>query len=69
MCMTPAQLRSAIAQLGLSQEALGRFLGHPNGRTVRRWLAGEARIPEAAAKLLRLMLRLNLSPDAVDLII
>lgn len=65
MCMTPAQLRASIAQLGLSQEALGRFLGHPNGRTVRRWLAGDARIPEAAAKLLRLMLWLRLTPDDV----
>lgn len=63
--MTSSQLRATIAQLGLSQEALGRFLGHPNGRTVRRWLAGKTRIPEATAKLLRLMLRLNLSPDEV----
>ena len=63
--MNPSSLRSTIAQLGLSQEALGRFLGHPDGRTVRRWLAGDTRIPEATAKLLRLMIRYGLTPEDV----
>lgn len=63
--MTPAQLSSAIRLLGLTQTALGRFLGHPDGRTVRKWLAGDHAIPEGTAKLLRLMVRLDLKADDV----
>lgn len=63
--MTSSSLRTIIAKLGVNNTELGRFLGHRDGREVRRWLAGEARIPEAAAKLLRLMLRLELTPDDV----
>ena len=64
--MTHEEIKLVVAQLGLSQEALGRFLGHPDGRTVRRWLAGDTRIPKATAKLLRLMIRINLTPADVD---
>lgn len=61
--MTPAALRAAIAKLGLSQEGIGRFLGHPSGRTVRRWLAGDRPVPVAVAKLLRIMIKLGLKPE------
>jgi hypothetical protein len=30
---------------------------------MRKWIAGNARIPEAVAKLLRLMIRLKLKPE------
>ena len=62
--MTPDQYRSAIASLGLSQVKAGDFLG-VDPRTSRRWASGEAEMPESAAKLLRLMIRLGLKPDDV----
>lgn len=62
--MTPKQYADAIERLGLSQRAAGKFLGIDE-RTSRKWIAGDARIPESAAKLLRLMVRLKLSPDDV----
>jgi len=63
--MTPKQYADAIALLGLSQIAAGRFLGI-DPRQSRRWIAGDARVPEAVAKLLRLMIRLKLKPDEVN---
>lgn len=62
--MTPKQYADAIERLGLSQRRAGRFLG-VDERTSRKWIAGDARIPESAAKLLRLMVRLKLKPDDV----
>ena len=62
--MTPKQYAEAIERLGLSQRGAGKFLG-VDERTSRKWIAGDARIPESAAKLLRLMLRLKLKPDDV----
>ena len=62
--MTPKQYEEAIDRLGLSQRKAGPFLG-VNERTSRKWVAGESRIPDAVAKLLRLMVRLKLKPDEV----
>lgn len=62
--MTPTQYASAIERLGLSQRAAGAFLG-VDERQSRRWIAGDSAIPESVAKLLRLMVRLKLSPDDV----
>lgn len=62
--MTPKQYADAIERLGLSQRAAGRFLG-VDERTSRKWIAGDARIPESVALLLRLMIKLKLSPDEV----
>ena len=62
--MTPKQFADAIERLGLSQRGAGKFLG-VDERTSRKWIAGDARIPESAAKLLRLMVRLKLKPDDV----
>jgi DNA-binding transcriptional regulator YiaG len=62
--MTPAQLQTALDRIGLSQRGGARFLG-VDERTMRKWIAGEARIPEAAAKLLRLMIKLGLRPEDV----
>jgi transcriptional regulator with XRE-family HTH domain len=61
--MTDTEYRHALKRLGLTQHQAAKFLrvsirtsnGYANGRT----------IPEAIAKLLRLMMRLGLSPNHV----
>jgi DNA-binding transcriptional regulator YiaG len=63
--VTPNQYRTAIAKLGLSQRGAAAFL-KVGERTSRRWALGESPIPEGYAKLLRLMVRLNLTPVEVD---
>ena len=63
--MTPTQYRAAIARLGLSQRKAGTFIG-VNERQSRRWAAGDAKIPTSVAKLLRLMIRLNLTSADVE---
>ena len=63
--MTPKQYAEIIERLGLSQRGAGKLLG-VDERTSRKWIAGDARIPESAAKLLRLMVKLKLSPDDVQ---
>lgn len=60
--MTPAQYKSAIAKLGLSQEAAGRWLG-VSPRTGQNYAAKGP--PEPVAKLLRLVLRLKIPPSDV----
>lgn len=61
---SPKQYGDAIAELNLSQVRAARFLG-VDGRTVRKWIAGDARIPTAVALLLSLMIKLKLEPDEV----
>lgn len=60
--MTPKQYRVAIEQLGLSQERAGLWLG-VSKRTGQNYAAKGP--PEPVAKLLRLMLRLNLKLEDV----
>jgi hypothetical protein len=62
--MTPKQYVDAIDRLGLSQRAAGAFLG-VDERQSRRWVAGDSAIPESVAKMLRLMVRLKLTPEDV----
>lgn len=62
--MTPRQYASAIERLGLSQRAAASFLGI-NERTSRKWIAGDARIPQSVALLLRTMIRLGLAPETI----
>jgi hypothetical protein len=62
--MTANQYRSAIEKLGLSQVRAAAFLG-VSPRTSQGYALGEYPVPEAIAKLLRLMVRLNLNPDEV----
>lgn len=64
--MTPVQLKRAIATIGISQEALGRMLGHPSGRTVRRWLAGERNTPTPVEKLLTAMVKFDIKPEDLE---
>lgn len=62
--MTPAQYRVAIANLGLSQEQSGLWLGL-SARQGQRYATGNAEIPGPVAKLLRLVIRLELKPEDV----
>lgn len=52
--MTPTALRATLAALGLTQAEAAHMLG-VDERTIRRWLAGERKIPEPAARLLGLI--------------
>ena len=52
MPMTATQLRVALKRLGLNQVAAAARLGVAP-RTMRYWVAGERRIPEPVAILLR----------------
>lgn len=61
--MTPKQYKSAIDRLGLSQERAGLWLG-VSKRTGQNYAAKGP--PEPVAKLLRLMIRLDLTPDQVN---
>ena len=51
--MTPAEFKSALAALGLSQMRAARILGI-DGRSIRRYVKGERGISESTAILLRL---------------
>lgn len=50
--MTPDELRAQLARLQLSQTDLARVL-HVTPRSVRRWIAGEARIKYSTATVVR----------------
>jgi len=56
MPMSPQQFRDALRRLRLSQVEAAKRLS-VNERTVRRWVAGDSRIPEAVALLLHTWLR------------
>ena len=56
MLMSPQQFRDALRHLRLSQVQAARRLS-VNERTVRRWVAGDSRIPESVALLLHTWLR------------
>ena len=50
--MTPTELRTIRATLGLSAEAMASLLQVQSGRTVRRWEAGEREVPGPVAVIL-----------------
>lgn len=60
--MSPTQYKAAIKTLGLSQEAAGAWLG-VSLRTSQNYAAKGP--PEPVAKLLRLCVKLKLSPEDV----
>jgi hypothetical protein len=65
--MTPQQFEDAIAKLGLLQSGprgAGCFLGIGD-RQIRKWIAGEAKIPQSVAMLLRLMIERGIKPEEV----
>jgi hypothetical protein len=63
--VAPKEFEEAIAVLGLSQVGAGRFL-KIGDRQIRKWIAGDARIPESAAMLLRLLIALKITPEQVE---
>jgi len=56
MPMSPQQFRDALRRLRLSQVQAAKRLS-VNERTVRRWVAGDSRIPESVALLLHTWLK------------
>ena len=62
--MTSNQYRKALEALGMSQQAAANFFG-VSLRTSQGYALGEYPVPEAVAKLLRLMIRLDLKPEDV----
>lgn len=50
--MTAAQFKEARRKLGLSAQKLADLIGVADGRTIRRWEAGEAVIFGPVAKLM-----------------
>lgn len=61
--MTPSQYRAARTELGWGHLKVAQVLG-VDERTVFRYQAGKTGIPEPAARLLRLLVRLHLTiPD------
>lgn len=53
--MTHTEFKTAIAELGYSQEGFAGLVGYSK-RTGQKWALNETRIPGAVAILLRLML-------------
>lgn len=54
--MTPTQLRAALERLELSQMECSRLL-RVDGRTVRKWIAGDSEIPTSVTMLLNLLVK------------
>lgn len=63
--MTSAQYRTALALLGLSQAGAADFLG-VSLKQSQRWANRHTPVPEAVAKLLRLMVSHGLSVAEVS---
>lgn len=54
--MTPGALRDSLCRLGLSQTGAAALTG-VDGRTMRRWCAGEREVPPPVERLLWAMQR------------
>jgi hypothetical protein len=61
--MPSDEYRAALSALGMTQNEAGRFFG-VHEVTGRRWATEGA--PHAVAKMLRLMIALQFTPDYVD---
>ena len=62
--MLTDEFNRLLDQLGLLQMAAGRLLG-VNGRSIRRWAAGEASVLPLAARFLRFLVKAKISPITV----
>jgi DNA-binding transcriptional regulator YiaG len=51
--MLPREFRAIRNQLGLSAAKLAKELGVASGRTIRRWEAGDRKIPQTVVNLLQ----------------
>ena len=56
--MTPVQLQTKLDALGLSQRAFANLIC-TNERSVRRWIAGERRVPPWIPVILKLLEKLR----------
>jgi DNA-binding transcriptional regulator YiaG len=63
--MSKTAYRNAIDAVGLSQVKASEFF-EVSRKTSPRWARGEAPIPGAVKKLLRVMIHEKLSPEEVD---
>ena len=63
--MTKTAYRAAIDAVGLSQVKASVFF-EVDRKTSPRWARGEAPVPGAVAKLLRVMIRHELAPEDVN---
>lgn len=63
--MTANQFRTAIAKLGLSQEAAGLAFGKSR-RQGQRWATGEAKVPELVARVIGLILKGRINLDDIS---
>lgn len=63
--MTPKQFQATLDRLGLSQQGAARLIG-ADPRTARKWVAGENKVPECVAILLRLMLAGKITQEDVE---
>jgi hypothetical protein len=63
--MKKTEYRKAIEAVGLSQVKASEFFG-VDRKTSPRWARGETPVPEAVAKLLRVMIHYKLSPEEID---
>jgi DNA-binding transcriptional regulator YiaG len=63
--MKKTEYRKAIDAVGLSQVKASEFF-EVSRKTSPRWARGEAPIPGAVKKLLRVMLHYEISPDEVN---
>jgi hypothetical protein len=62
--VTHNEYRKALEKLNLSQVGAARMLG-VDGRTSRRWIAGEVPIPHAVSIVLTVMRKCKLSSEDV----
>ena len=65
MTMKKTEFRRAIDAVGLSQVKASSFF-EVSRKTSPRWARGEAPIPGAVAKLLRVMVHRSITPEEVD---
>ena len=61
--MTPTEFKRIRHNLGLSAQGMARALGVSDGRTVRRWEAGDRDIPGPAIRLMHLLKRGKITPQ------
>jgi DNA-binding transcriptional regulator YiaG len=63
--MTATAFRAALAELGYSQTEFARVI-RTEDRTVRRWIAGQSRVPGAVETLLVLLRKRPELKDVLD---
>lgn len=62
--MSGEQYRQALEALDITQGRAAQLLG-VDARTSRKWATGEREVPPTAARFLRLLIILGLSPEKV----